>query len=372
MATFGTSNMSANPDDERFPRPPGAPTNGTKMHPLLMAGVLLVTVVLAGFYGLWSSEIDEPDGWMTEIPLENEIYQTVGHHEPLQPLPATVNYDPEIAELGRRLFHDPKLSSNDRMSCATCHDFSRGGTDNQRFSETVSGNRAPVNTPTIFNSLFNIAQFWNGRAADLYDQLDGLMSARKAMGLNWSEIVEKLKKDESYETAFSALYPDGLTAANLRHAIVEYERTLITPNSRFDLYLQGQSDAITQREREGYGLFKTLGCVACHHGRNVGGNMFQVMGVMSDFFNSSEATKHDFGRYNVTGREQDRFVFRVPSLRNVELTAPYFHDGSALTLEEAVSQMAWHQLGRRLDRNETDLLVAFLNTLTGEQPRAVP
>jgi cytochrome c peroxidase len=182
-------------------------------------------------------------------------------------------------------------------------------------------------------------------------------------------VLAKLRADESYSRAFAGLFADGVTEANVRTAIAAFERTLTTPGSRFDRWLAGERSLLTEAEASGYERFKTAGCIACHQGRNVGGNMFQRFGVMGDYFaDRGNVTKADYGRYNVTKQEQDRHVFRVPSLRNVELTAPYFHDGSAETLEQAVRVMAKYQLGRVLPEQDLASIVLFLKTLTGQKP----
>jgi cytochrome c peroxidase len=180
----------------------------------------------------------------------------------------------------------------------------------------------------------------------------------------------RLGQDPSYVVAFREIYPEGISAEAVRVSIATYERSLMTPNCRFDRYLRGDALAMTDPEKRGYELFKERGCVRCHQGVNVGGNMFSKFGVLGDYFKDrGDITKADFGRWNVTGKEDDRFVFKVPSLRNLTLTAPYFHDGSASTLEDAVSVMARYQLGNDLPKEEVRLIVAFLKTLTPEESR---
>jgi cytochrome c peroxidase len=186
------------------------------------------------------------------------------------------------------------------------------------------------------------------------------------MDSNWSEIIAKLSGDSEYRKAFAAIYGDAITAAAMKEAIASFERTLITPNARFDQFLRGIEDAITEEEKQGYLLFKSYGCASCHQGRAVGGNMFEKMGVVRNYFaERGNITASDYGRFNITGVEEHRFEFKVPSLRNVELTAPYFHDGSAKTLEDAVKIMSKYQLGRQMPQEHRDLIVAFLKTLTG-------
>jgi len=222
---------------------------------------------------------------------------------------------------------------------------------------------------SVLNAGFNFVQFWDGRAQTLEDQVGGPVTHPKEMASTWASVVQKLGADKSYTTAFSEVFPDGVTEANVRTAVSAFERTLVTVDSRFDRWLGGDKSALNGDEMAGYERFKTAGCIACHQGQNVGGNMFQRFGVMGDYFaDRGNPTEADLGRFNVTKSEADRHVFRVPSLRNVELTAPYFHDGSAATLPDAVRVMARYQLGRPLSEIEIGQIVSFLKTLTGTIP----
>jgi cytochrome c peroxidase len=287
--------------------------------------------------------------------------------EPIQPIPLTLSLDPDKVSLGKTLFEDPRLSEDNRISCVSCHNLNLGGVDRRVLSVGINGNLTDVNTPTIFNVSFNFRFNWNGKFENLTDHLNALMTNPKVMGVKWETLIEKLKEDSEYRETFDRLYRDGLTPANIKDAIVLYETSLYTPNSRFDRFLRGDKQALTQSEKEGYKLFKNYGCISCHQGINVGGNMFQRFGVMGNYFaDRGNITKADLGRFNVTKDEADRYVFRVPSLRNVELTAPYFHDGSAATLDKAIAVMVRYQLGRPLSREKIDLIVQFLRTLTVE------
>ncbi len=290
-------------------------------------------------------------------------------HEPIQPLPPPPQLDPAKVSLGERLFHDPRLSRGNDMACATCHDLTRNGADRHRFAPGRDGSTLEVNTLTVFNSSLNHRLFWDGRAASLEEQIDFVVAGPKEFDTTWAEIITKLAQDADYRARFQALYPDGITAPNIRDAIATFERTLITTGSRFDRYLLGERNAITEQERQGYRLFKDYGCTGCHQGRNVGGNLFMKFGVFIDYFDTrDDIGRADLGRYNVTGNPEDRHVFRVPSLRLVALTPPYFHDGSAQTLEEAVKIMAKHQLGRIIPQQDVERIVAFLKTLPGRHP----
>jgi cytochrome c peroxidase len=287
--------------------------------------------------------------------------------EPIEPLPATLNVNPARAEIGRQLFHDVRLSANSRVSCASCHDTAKGGADTRGHSIGFHGAATGVNAPTVFNAAFNFKQFWNGRADSLEAQVDGVVQNPVEMGSKWDDVVVMTSRDAAYRKAFAAAYPNGVTKANIQNAIASFERTLITPNSRFDRYLLGETNAITPEEKAGYAKFKQYGCIACHQGKNVGGNMFQKFGVMADYFaQRGNPTKADLGRYLVTGEEDDRHVFKVPSLRNVALTAPYFHDASAPTLDAAVDVMFKYQLGRVASKADKSAIIAFLKTLTGK------
>ena len=287
--------------------------------------------------------------------------------EPLQPLPTRVDEDPRKTELGRRLFLDPRLSGDGTVSCANCHPLQRAGVDGLPRSVGIGGAVGKINAPTVYNSRYNFVQFWDGRAASLEAQIDGPLQSPIEMGSSWPEVIGKLNSDPWYRNAFTRIYGGEATPQAVRDAIATFERALVTPNSRFDRYLRGERDMLTDRERRGYALFKSYGCASCHQGWAVGGNMFEKMGLMGDYFaDRGDVTRADQGRFNLTGVEEDRYEFKVPSLRNVALTAPYFHDGSAPALAQAVDEMARYQLGRPLSHEDRNAIVAFLRTLTGE------
>jgi cytochrome c peroxidase len=287
--------------------------------------------------------------------------------EPIRPVPTTVDADPKKVKLGRLLFFDVRLSKNDSVSCNSCHLLDQGGSDGRRVSVGVDGLEGFVNSPTVYNSANSIRQFWDGRADDLHSQVDGPIQASVEMGSLWPDVITKLYLDADYPKLFDEIYPDGITRNTIKDAIVEFERVLITPNSRFDQWLQGNTEAINAQELRGYQMFKQYGCVSCHQGANVGGNMFQVFGVIDSYFEvRGNITKADLGRYNVTGNEADRHAFKVPSLRLAALTPPYLHDGNAATLRNAVDIMFRHQLGREAPDQDKDDIVAFIKTLAGE------
>jgi cytochrome c peroxidase len=287
--------------------------------------------------------------------------------EPIQPLPLTNNEDPARAALGRRLFNDGRLSANNRLACSSCHDLAKGGADGLVRSVGFDGKLTQVNAPTVLNAALNFKQYWNGRVDTLEMQIETVVKNPVVMGSSWSDVVRKIAQDASYQEAFAHSYKDAVTEENIVNAIASYERTLITPNSRFDRYLRGENNAISEEEKAGYAKFKQSGCIACHQGVNVGGNMFETFGVMGDYFkNRGNPTAADMGRYLVTQEAGDEHVFKVPSLRNVALTSPYFHDGSAKTLDAAVDVMFKYQLGRIASKEDKVSIILFLNTLTGD------
>lgn len=294
--------------------------------------------------------------------------------EPIHPIPETVLVDQAKAALGRDLFHDPRLSKDDTVACVSCHDLTDGGDDGRRVSIGVDDAEGKVNAPTVFNAGLNFKQFWDGRASTLEDQVDGPVQSPIEMGAIWPEVVAKLYRDEDYTARFAVLYPEeGISRATIKNAIAEFQRALNTPNSRFDRWLKGDDDALTAQEKRGYRLFKDYGCVSCHQGANVGGNMFQVFGVINRYFTQrGNITEADLGRFNITGNEQDRHAFKVPSLRMAAHTAPYLHDGTAETLRDAVDAMFEFQLGREAPDSHKNDIVAFIETLAGESPELDP
>ena len=287
--------------------------------------------------------------------------------EPITPLPTALNVDPGKARLGEQLFRDVRLSHGDRLACSTCHQLDKGGDDDQPRSIGGDGTLLDFNASTVFNAALNFRFNWRGNFRTLEEQNDATLNAKWLMGTSWSELLPKLRGITNYREGFAKLYGGEVNRDAVLDALATFERSLITPNARFDRYLMGQRDAITAEEQEGYKLFKENGCIACHQGINVGGNLFQKFGIFADpFANQQTITQADLGRFSITGIERDRHVFRVPSLRNIAVTAPYFHDGRTASLEDAVKIMARNQLGRELDARDVDLIVKFLNTLTGE------
>ena len=326
---------------------------------IALAGVATGALVL--FFSLYTGKTAKAQNDALLLPAPAEA------QEPIAPLPQHFALDARKVALGRKLFHETLLSHDNTLSCASCHDLATGGTDRKTRSVGINHAIVAVNSPTVYNSGLNYKQFWNARAETLEDQVDGPTQAAKEMGSNWPEILGKISQKPDYVAEFQAVYPNGVQHENVKDAIAAFERSLITPNARFDRYLRGETNALTADEKQGYQLFKSYGCVSCHQGRNIGGNMLAKFGVMADYFAvRGEVTEADYGRYNITKEEADRYVFRVPSLRNTTLTGPYFHDGSAVTLEAAVTTMTRYQLGRVIETRERDLLIQFLKTLEGD------
>ncbi len=293
----------------------------------------------------------------------NQLYR----QEPISPIPQKIEVDEGKAHLGEILFFDTRLSVSNTIACASCHQLESGGDDNVAMGISLSGDQHVLNTPSIFNALYNFRQNWAGSAKTLHQQVDLAVKNHHEFNNKWINIIVKLAMDNKIQRKFDKCYPDGLTKENIIDAIVEFEKTLITPNSRFDRYLRNEDKSLTKEEIEGYTLFKELGCISCHQGKNIGGNLFQKFGIFYDYIaERGEINKQDYGKFNTSNRQIDKFVFKVPSLRNIAVTAPYLHDGSAETIEEAISIMGKTQLGRTLTEKEILLIKLFLNTLTGE------
>ena len=287
-----------------------------------------------------------------------------------QPIPQSVDVPANKVALGNKLFHDKRLSTDNTISCASCHALDKGGTDNLSKSLGIKDQLGKRNSPTVLNSAYNFKQFWDGRSPDLNDQVNGPTHAPDEMGSNWDEIVGKLNKDDDYIKDFKSVYNDTVKPEHIRDAIATFETSLITPDSPFDQYLRGNKGAMSKSAMAGYNLFNSKGCVACHNGINIGGGMFQKFGVFGDYYKDNKLDNGgDLGLYNITKKDSDKYVFKVPTLRNIELTQPYLHDGSVQTLEQAVQIMAKYQLNQDLTKDEVSQIVSFLKSLTGKQPQ---
>ena len=351
--------------------------SGAELSPVDVAKVERValngTMPMAKYYLVhWGSQMTDAKGAIVASWAENwraSYYNDGCGVEPIRPIAETLEYDAAKAALGRKLYHDTRLSVDNTVSCASCHGLSTAGVDNKQFSEGVGGQFGGVNAPTVYNAVYNFVQFWDGRAATLALQAAGPPLNPVEMGYeSFDQIVAKLSKDKAFTREFKKVYPDGWSEANITDAIAQFERTLLTPNSRFDKYLKGDAAAITAEELEGYNLFKKYNCATCHVGANLGGQSYELMGQYADYFaaRGTEMTAEDNGRFKQTSIERDRHRFKVPGLRNVALTYPYFHDGTEPELKEAVCKMGTYQVGVEIPDADEDKIVAFLHTLTGE------
>lgn len=297
--------------------------------------------------------------------LASSVWAASPRNELITPIaPAHVTDVAKVA-LGKQLFFDPRLSRSGFISCNSCHNLSMGGSDNLPSSVGHRWAKGTINAPTVLNSSMNLAQFWDGRAATLQEQAGGPIANPVEMALTHTLAVEVLQSIPQYRQSFKSIYRvEQIGIGEVTDAIAAFEETLVTPNSRFDLWLKGDDNALSAFELEGYDLFKQVGCIACHNGPAVGGRSFQKMGMIEPY----QTTNPSKGVAGLSGKDSDRFRFKVPTLRNVELTYPYFHDGAYWALEDAVDVMARLQLGKKLDRERIDKITAFLKTLTGDQP----
>jgi cytochrome c peroxidase len=273
--------------------------------------------------------------------------------EPITPTPEAPPVDPLKSALGERLFKDVRLSHDNSRSCSTCHNLNANGASRTSHDYGLDGSSVPLNTPTVFNAALNFRFGWEGKFRTLESQAEVSLESPLTMGVSVAEVVEKLKADASMRWAFAEAYGRGVNPADLLDAIASFERTLITPDSRFDRWLAGDATALSAEELNGYRLFKSMGCVSCHQGVNVGGNLFEQHGIF---------------RPLASPRPE---ILRVPSLRNVGVTPPYFHDGSAPTLDDAVRKMAAAQLDSTLTDQQAKSIVAYLKSLTGKFRGAV-
>jgi cytochrome c peroxidase len=283
--------------------------------------------------------------------------------EPIIPIPRNVEYDHARALIGKKLFQEPRLSRDGTVSCHSCHSFEFGGADPRPVSTGVYARKGLLNSPTVYNAYFNFRQFWNGRAPNLVEQAKGPLHSTLEMDMSPSRIESFLNADESYKKLFKTAYKSTqISFDQVVDAIAEFEKALYTPDSKFDLYLRGEGE-LSHDEKSGYILFKSLGCISCHNGINVGGNSYQYLGAVNPVDDKL------FGdRYEISKDPFDKNRFKVPGLRNIELTSPYLHDGSKKSLADVLDIMAFHNLGFKLTQSETELLEAFLKTLTGKKP----
>ncbi len=323
-----------------------------------LASALLVLSVAASAVEADDPLMKQAQGLFQPIPLKPPAIKDV---------PAT----PAMVDLGKALYFDPRLSQSHNISCNTCHQVGLGGVDMLPTSIGHKWQRGGRNAPTVLNAVFNATQFWDGRAADLKAQAGGPIQNPIEMGITHEHAIEMLKGIPGYAKPFEAAFPadkDRITMANVVTAIAAFEATLITPNAPFDKYLRGDANALTAEQKDGLKIFMEKGCAGCHAGINVGGQMYAPFGVIekpgADFLPPA-----DKGRFEVTKTVSDEYVFRVPPLRNIELTPPYFHTGKSWDLRQAVAVMGTSQLGQTLTDDEVSKITAYLKSLTGEQPQ---
>ncbi|MBX7259389.1 MAG: cytochrome-c peroxidase [Candidatus Hydrogenedentes bacterium] len=323
----------------------------------------------------WDARMSQADkdavnAWIHKVRKEHYatgLASSGFENEAVQPIPQSIELDQAKVALGDRIYHDKRLSKDDTLACASCHAIDKGGTDQAQYSTGVGGQLGGINAPTTFNSGYCFVQFWDGRAATLEEQANGPVNNPIEMASNWDEVFGKLSQDADFMAAYTAVYPDGLSKEHMVDAIAVFERSLITPNSKFDKYLMGDASALTDDEKKGYQLFKDFDCATCHVGKAMGAQSFEKMGRKGDYFvKRGNPTDADKGRFNVTKNEADMNKFKVPTLRNIAKTMPYLHDGTTSDLAQVVRIMADNQVGKPIDDAQTKLIVAFLNTLTGE------
>lgn len=281
--------------------------------------------------------------------------------EIITPIERVDTFDENKVMLGKKLFFDPSFSQDGTMACVSCHN--NFGSDERTVSIGVGGEKGNIQSLSVFNAVNNFKQFWNGRAANLYEQIDGPVHNSFEMGTSKEEIEKKLSTSKEYIELFSSAYSKKPNYHLFKDALVAFQETLVTPDSKFDLYLKGEVK-LEQIEKKGFTLFKNYGCAVCHNGVNVGGNSMQLIGSVIEY----PYKKGQADLYSITKKEADMNVFRVPSLRNISKTSPYFHDGSTSTLKEAIEKMAYHNLGTTISDKEVQAIIAFLKTLNGEIP----
>ena len=302
--------------------------------------------------------------------------ETYAQHA-LQPIPDSLATDIRKVTLGRKMYNDARVSLDGTLSCATCHVIDQGGADSRgtRTSEGIYGQFGGINAPTVLNAAFNVEQFWNGRAHTLADQAAGPPVNPVEMGdQTWEQICERLKEDASLVAEFQSIYPEGITQATVTDAIAEYEKTLITPNDRLDQMLKGDENALTEEEKKGLAAFMDNSCAVCHVGKTLGGQSFETLGIYEDYYAAREQSNPDIvyndddkGLAGFTGDTADLHRFKVPGLRNISKTSPYFHDGTQATIEDAVRAMFRFELGvKEAPESDVASISAFLRTLDGE------
>ena len=328
----------------------------TRYHISLIIGIVVCSIVPLALYYLSFEQ--------STVRAEQEtIYHFENVSGPIQPIPRKLEIDTRWVNLGKALFHSPLLSQDNTISCSSCHLIDFGGDDGFPVSTGVNSAKGERNSPSVLNSSFNFRQFWDGRASSLSEQISGPVHNPVEMGSSWAEIVKKLSSDSYFNKTFYSLSSQGVTSENIIKAITTYEESLITPDAPIDRYLLGDKSALTEQQQRGLKHFTEYGCTTCHQGINIGGNLYQKLGRVNEI---PDILTLDLGKFDITREEQDKYVFKVPSLRNVADTAPYFHNGAVDNLPQAVRIMASSQLGRELPDNEIDDIVALLHAFSSK------
>lgn len=328
----------------------------TRYYTSLALGVLVCSFVPITLYYLSADKVTGQTYQKTKY-----YYEKVDG--PIQPIPQKVDLDNNWVILGKALFHSPLLSKTNTVSCSSCHMVDFGGDDGFPVSTGVNNAKGSRNSPTVLNATFNFRQFWDGRATTLSEQASGPIHNPVEMATSWAEIIPKLNNDQYFRKTFLQLSAEGITTNNIIKAITIYEESLITPNSPIDQYLLGDNSALSAQQKRGLDLFENYGCTTCHQGINIGGNIYQKLGRINDI---PKILTLDYGKYNVTKLENDKFVFKVPTLRNIADTAPYFHNGAVDNLPDAVRIMSSSQLGRELMDDEVNDIVALLQAFSAK------
>lgn len=331
---------------------------------LILMGVSFFTILLTiVIYYNKNKDIQQ-----YEVVTTKTAYNIQEAAGPIQPIPNIQSIDSAWVKLGKALFISPLLSKDNSISCFSCHDLYNGGDDGKMVSDGIGGAKGTRNSPTVLNATFNFRQFWDGRSHDLRDQVSGPIHNPIEMGSSWAEITLKLKNDEQLNLLFLQLSEEGVTQANIIKAITTFQESLVTPNAAIDRYVLGDKDALSESQKRGLEKFIDYGCITCHQGRNIGGNLFQKIGRIDRVPNH---LLDDKGRYLITENSYDEYVFKVPSLRNIAQTGPYFHDGSVQDLKQAIRIMAKGQLGLDLDDNDVTDIYNILLAFTGDLPSSL-
>lgn len=341
-----------------------------------MKKVLIYTLVITLFISCGDNQQKEKDNKLSETKKDSFKKLNEQARQLFWVLPSVAEnpnnvITAEKVELGKKLYFDKRLSKDNTQSCNTCHNLNTFGVDNQPLSVGNDGKLGSRNSPTTLNAALHFAQFWDGREPDVEAQAGGPILNPVEMAMPSEQaVVKRLSGIDEYVNLFSKAFPDdpSITFDNLKKAIGAFERKLITP-TKFDDYIAGNDDALNEKEKKGLQTFINSGCVSCHSGSLLGGNSYQKFGLFGDYWKFTKSKKIDNGRYDVTKNEADKYVFKVPSLRNIEKTAPYFHDGSVQDLGEAIQIMAKDQLGKELTEKEISEIKDFLKTLNGNVPQ---